>query len=51
MIVSSIEQDPFLKKCSNHSPVGKALLGHRAGETVLVQNIDHPYNIKITSVE
>ena len=33
-IVGSAEADPSESKLSNESPVGKALMGHRAGETV-----------------
>lgn len=36
-IVSSAEADPFEYKISNESPVGKALLGKKKGETVSVQ--------------
>ncbi len=39
MIVGSTEADPSAKprRLSNESPVGKALLGHRKGDTVDVQ--------------
>jgi transcription elongation factor GreA len=33
-IVGSLEADPDQARISNESPVGRALLGHRAGETV-----------------
>lgn len=33
-IVGSAETDPVQGKISNESPVGRALLGHRVGETV-----------------
>jgi len=36
-IVGSTEADPFADKISNESPVGKALMGTKAGETVEVQ--------------
>lgn len=36
-IVGSAEADPDQDKISNESPVGRALLGHRAGETIDVQ--------------
>lgn len=36
-IVSSAEADPFEYKISNESPVGKALLGKKKGQTVSVQ--------------
>ena len=35
-IVGSAETDPANNKISNESPVGKAVLGHRKGETVEV---------------
>ena len=35
-IVGSTEADPNANKLSNESPVGKALLGHKRGETVSV---------------
>ncbi len=35
-IVGSLEADPVLGKISNDSPVGKALLGHRVGDEVVV---------------
>src|SRR5512134_2791460 len=35
-IVGSAEADPSESKLSNESPVGKALLGHKRGETVTV---------------
>ncbi len=36
-IVGSAEANPAERKLSNESPVGKALLGRKAGETVAVQ--------------
>ena len=36
-IVGSIEADPFANKISDQSPIGRALVGHRAGETVNVE--------------
>lgn len=36
-IVGSTEADPSQMKISNESPVGSALLGHKAGETVEVE--------------
>ena len=35
-IVGSMEADPSLKKISNESPVGKAILGLKVGETIEV---------------
>ena len=36
-IVGSQEADPFNNKISNESPVGKALMGHKVGDTVSVE--------------
>ena len=35
-IMGTLEADPVLGKISNESPVGKALLGHKIGDQVLV---------------
>jgi transcription elongation factor GreA len=35
-IVGSAEADPGANKLSNESPVGKAIIGHKKGETVEV---------------
>jgi len=46
-ILGSLEANPSLGKISNESPVGKALLGHRAGEEVLISSpIKTLYKIK-----
>ena len=46
-IVGSLEANPSLGKISNESPVGNALLGHRAGEEVVVSSpIKTVYKIK-----
>jgi transcription elongation factor GreA len=37
-IVGTLESQPLLGKISNESPVGKALLGHKVGETVVVSS-------------
>jgi transcription elongation factor GreA len=36
-IVGSMEADPLQHKISNESPIGKALLGHKKGDTVDVK--------------
>ena len=36
-LVGSMEADPAQSKISNESPVGKAILGHRKGDTVDVE--------------
>ncbi len=42
-IVGTLEANPALGKISNESPVGRALLGHKVGEEVVVQS---PLKIK-----
>lgn len=37
IIVGSTEADPFQNKISNESAVGKAIIGHKVGETVEVE--------------
>ena len=51
-IVGSAEADPSENKLSNESPVGRALLGHKRGETVSVQVPRGPARkLKITKIE
>jgi transcription elongation factor GreA len=51
-IVGSAEADPSDGKLSNESPVGRALLGHRRGETVTVPVPRGPARkLKITKIE
>jgi transcription elongation factor GreA len=51
-IVGSAEADPSDSKLSNESPVGKALLGHKRGETVTVPVPRGPARkLKITKIE
>ena len=38
MIVGTLEANPALGKISNESPVGKALLGHKVGDEVVVSS-------------
>jgi len=46
-IVGSLEANPSLGKISNESPVGKALLGHKIGDQVMVQSaVKAIYKIK-----
>lgn len=46
-IVGTMEANPSQGKISNESPVGKALLGRKIGETVIVQTsfVNHTYRI------
>jgi transcription elongation factor GreA len=51
-IVGSSEADPSEMKLSNESPVGKALIGHKRGETVEVAVPRGPKRkLKITKIE
>lgn len=46
-IVGSLEANPGAGKISNESPVGQALLGHKAGEDVVISSpINVTYKIK-----
>ena len=52
-IVGSSQSDPFNGKVSNESPIGKALLGHKKGETVKI-NVDAAnvsYDVVINDVK
>jgi len=47
ILVGSLEANPSVGKISNESPVGKALLGHKTGEEVIVSSpIQTTYKIK-----
>lgn len=47
MIVGTLEAEPALGRISNESPVGRALLGHKIGEEVVVSSpIKTLYKIK-----
>ena len=51
-LVTTLRQDALKGLISKESPVGKAVIGHRAGETVHVQvNENVGYDIVIRSVE
>jgi transcription elongation factor GreA len=51
-IVGSSEADPAARKLSNESPVGRALIGHKKGETVTVQLPNgKSRDLKITKIE
>ena len=49
-ISGATEADPFNGKISNESPVGKALMGHYAGETVTVEAPAGSFACKIISI-
>ena len=51
-VVTTMRQDALHGLISKESPVGKALLGRRVGETVHIQvNDSYGYNAKILSIE
>lgn len=49
-IVGSMEADPFANKISNESPIGKAILGKKAGDICDVVTPNGTYQVKIVSV-
>ena len=52
LIVGTLEANPALGKISNESPVGRALLGHRAGDVVVVSSpVKTEYKIKSIKYE
>lgn len=50
-LVGPTESDPAKDKISMDSPVGKALLGHKAKDTVSIETPDGKIQYKIISVE
>lgn len=50
-IVGSLEADPFENKISNESPIGKAIIGHKKGETLEVQSPNGNFSVTITDVK
>ena len=49
-IVGSAEADPMNNKISDESPVGKALLGKKVGETVKAETPDGEIEFKIVAI-
>ncbi|NLJ71130.1 MAG: transcription elongation factor GreA [Clostridiaceae bacterium] len=49
-IVGSLEEDIFKNKISNESPVGSAIMGHRAGDTVKVISLAGELEYKILEI-
>lgn len=49
-IVGAAEANPREGKISNESPIGKAILGHKVGDTVKVETPGGTYNVKILKV-
>jgi transcription elongation factor GreA len=52
VIVGTLEANPVLGKISNESPVGKALLGHKVGDEIVVSSpVKAVYKIKSIKYE
>ena len=49
-IVGSTEADPLENKISNESPIGKAIIGKKEGDTVEIESPNGNYQIKIVKV-
>jgi transcription elongation factor GreA len=49
-IVGAAEANPRDGKISNESPIGKAILGHKVGDSVKVETPGGTYNVKILKV-
>ena len=49
-IVGVRESDPMNNRISNESPMGAALLGHKAGDVVTVEAPDGAYELKILEI-
>ena len=50
-IVGPAEANPREGRISNESPLGRALMNHRAGETVTVDAPDGSFSVRILKVE
>lgn len=50
-IVGSDESDPLSGKISNDSPIAKALIGRKKGETVSITTPGGKFDVKITDVK
>lgn len=50
-IVGSVEADPTSGRISNESPMGKALLGHRVGDKVVVSTPGGILHFQIVSIQ
>ena len=51
IIVGSSEANSLKGKISNESPVGAAVMHHKAGETVTVESLEGPIQYEIVKVE
>ena len=50
IIVGVAEANPREGKISNESPIGKAILNHKIGDTVKVETPGGTYNVKILKI-
>ncbi len=50
-IVGAAEADPAKGNVSNESPLGKALMGHRVGDTVVAQAPSGEISFRITEIQ
>jgi transcription elongation factor GreA len=51
MIVGPAEADPLDKRISNESPMGRALINHKVGETVKVETPGGAFGVEILAIE
>ena len=49
-IVGVKEADPFNNKISNESPIARAILGKKIGDTVSVESPNGTYDVKIVAI-
>ena len=49
-LVGSLEADAFQNKISNESPIGKAVIGHKAGETISIDSPNGAYDVLLKKV-
>lgn len=49
-IVGAAEANPREGKISHESPIGKAIIGHKVGDTVKVETPGGTYNVKILKI-
>ncbi len=49
-IVGSTEADPLQNKISDMSPIGKAIMGRKAGETVVVETPQGHVNVRVLEI-
>jgi len=50
-LVGAKEADPRNGRISNESPIGRALLGHKVGDRVVVSTPDGEFEFKVTKIE